>query len=98
MLTTIGVADLRAGREVFDCLGDEHFGWLGDCAEAGTDGDGDARYVGAVESDLAGVQPGPPSMPSARFSRTISRAQWTALLGPSKVTRKPSPMVFTSRP
>jgi len=52
-------ADPRAGGEILEGLGDEHFGWLGDRADASADGDGETDDVVAVEFDLAGVQSGP---------------------------------------
>ena len=52
-----------------------------------------------VELDLAGVQPGPDSIPSgATAVAAIARAQRIARAGPSKVARNAVPVVLTSRP
>ena len=88
-----------AGHQVLHGLGDEHLARARLRAHAGADVHRDAGDVVAAQLDLAGVEAGA-HLETHRADRVAQRrcAQRIARPGPSKVARKPSPSVFTSRP
>jgi hypothetical protein len=65
---------------------------------SGGDVDGDAADAPIQHLDLTGVKAGWISIPSVRTASASSVAHRTARAGPSKVARKPSPVVWISLP
>ena len=54
------VIEREAGTrdEIFDCMGDEDFGWPGACHHASADRNSDPRALAVDDLAFAGVHPG----------------------------------------
>ena len=91
--------DARAGHEVLDGARDEHLAGAGLRRDARADVDGDPAELvrrSARTRPCAGRRGSRGR--AARTASAIARAHRIARAGPSKVARKPSPAVSTSRP
>ncbi len=98
VLAAVLEVEAGAGHQVLHGLGDEHLAGPRVRAHAGADVHGDPGDVVAGQLDLARVEAGA-HLEADRAHRVAQlAAQRIARPGPSKVARKPSPSVFTSRP
>ncbi len=98
MATAVMKPQPGASDEVPHGTGDEHLAGPGQSGDARRYVDGNTANIVALDLDLAGMKPLRTTMPSGRTRSMIAEAQRTARAGPSKVARKPSPKVLTSRP
>ena len=93
----IGEADARADHEVGHGAGHEHAARLGVRHHARGDVHRDARDLSVLELHFPCADP-PGRRCRATPPPSISDAHRTARAGPSKIARKPSPVVAISRP
>jgi len=87
-----------AGYEVAHCAGDENLSASGQLRDARRDVDGDPRNIAVLDVDLSGMAPAAHLNAERANLLDDGRGARTARAGPSKVARKPSPKVLTSRP
>jgi hypothetical protein len=89
----------RTHRKILNSAGDKHLIRGCESRHPGPDVDGQPSHVVSNQFALAGMESSPnldpelaKAVPNSAGSTTIPR------LGPENVTKKPSPVVFTSRP
>jgi hypothetical protein len=98
MATPVRELDPRPDHQVLHRLGN-HDSSLGRSSHhSGGDVDGDAPHAPIQHLDLPGVKAGSDLDPQRSDGIGSSVAHRTARAGPSKVARKPSPIVWTSCP